>query len=144
MTDGTIQVLEAVDDPSVWLGWESGCAKLIKMTIRGIEDTINLKFNNLCTKHSFSLRMSIKIGEEEYVCNSEDVFFGHERSSSDTVLKKLHEALGIPEHQTAEMVYLLFYPYCERGWLNDRVEPLASRPPSPKPLPKRKCKTCGH
>lgn len=120
--DGTIQVLEVIESPP-YRGFKVGrpCKTIfkegldidIKIKIRGIEDPVELYYiwydsHRLCYQS-----MSIKIGEQKYVLD-EHRFIGGERDGYK-VLKRLHEALGIPKHQTAKMIKLLFWPYGDRN-----------------------------
>lgn len=144
MTDGTIKVLEAVDDEDAWLSDEEGLAKLIKMKIKGIDDTVYLNFVQHNGRHTFTLYLSIKIGDEKYEIGYGDCVYDHGKlvngklvDTSDTVLKQLHEALEIPKYETEEMFYLLFYPYCSIELLNKEIKALENKPPQP-PSPKKK------
>ena len=133
MTDGTIQVLEVTDLTNHWMCYEEGCPKLVKMQVRGIQDTIELKFVQHSGKYTTSLYMSIKIGEEKYA-HATGGYSHHGSIREDRVLQRLHEALGIPHHQTVEMLHLLFYPYCDVELLFDRVEPLLLLPKGSAPV----------
>ena len=133
MTDGTIQVLEVTDSEDHWMCYEEGCAKLVKMKVKGIQDILELEFVQHSSKHTYTLYMSIKIGEAKYAHARGDFTSTHGKPiREDRILEQLHEALGIPHHQTAEMLYLLFYPYCDFGSLEGDIKPLAGRPPAPK------------
>ena len=130
--DGTIEVLEVEDDTDAGLCYEEGTAKLVEMKIQGIEEIVNLKFARHGGKHGWHLNVSIKIGGKEYLyihvhCNRDRTYTAPDDSRTSEVLKQLHEVLGIPKHQTAQMIHLLFYPYCDFAWI-DEIEPVEEEP----------------
>ena len=107
LNEGTIEVLE-MDEPRAVAG-------SIKMKIKGIEETVNIEYIRTVDIEYIQdsvgdyvqLEFSIEIGGERYNYRESPENFGTDHSGTSKVLKQLHEVLGVPKHQTANMIYLL-------------------------------------
>ena len=107
--------MEVEDLPDDYLGYETGIAKLVKMKIKGIKETVNLKYNKYGGKHTRQFELRINIGEREYAYSDGDYQIYIDESRTSEVLKQLHEVLEIPKHQTVQMIYLLFCGMFSQG-----------------------------
>ena len=85
------------------------------MKIKGIKETVKLEFWQHGGKHTDQFDLRINIGEREYVYSYGDYQINIDESRTSEVLKQLHEVLGIPKHQTAQMIYLLFCGVFSQG-----------------------------
>ena len=133
LNEGTIEVLE-MDEPRAVAG-------SIKMKIKGLEETVNIEYIQDSVGDYVQLEFSIEIGEERYNYRMSPYGDSIDHSGTSKVLKQLHEVLGVPKHQTANMIYLLIYPYCDFRLIRE-IEAVEKEPGQP-PSPKKKCKHCG-
>lgn len=115
VADGTIQVLEVVDEFFI-LSFESGTENKIKMKVEGIEEVVYLCHSHYGGDRVYAREVSLKIGEKVHSYSWER-YDAHQYENS--VLETLHEALGIPKQDTGKMIRLLFYPYD----VHDEIEP---------------------
>lgn len=88
-------------------------ADIIKMKVEGIEEIVHLYHEQYTdNEYYYGRAFAIKIGKLHYDLD------GYCSEDREKVLKALHEALGIPKHQTVKMISLLFYPYSDDIYLN--------------------------
>lgn len=123
VTDGTIKLLEVLNTPEPTC---KDCSEIyIKMKIKGIEEMVYLNYCRHNTKYATTESKSIEIGNQKYVYAHgiyADLYC--DAKEGDKVLQRLHEVLEIPKHQTAKMIFLLFYPYCDFCHIKDKIKPL--------------------
>lgn len=103
--DETINIVEVLRDLSSNEFDEEGSAT-IKATVKGIEEVVELY---MCRRWRTCI-YKIKIGEQKY-CLGFPLGTDDTESSTDEVVEILRRALGIPTHQTTEMIVFLFLPY---------------------------------
>uniref|UniRef100_A0A1X7TDP3 Uncharacterized protein n=1 Tax=Amphimedon queenslandica TaxID=400682 RepID=A0A1X7TDP3_AMPQE len=120
MKDGTIQVLEVTDDPHRHHPFRhyNRISAEIEMKIKGIEGAVCLSYvkNRHTNKEIFTIKIYHTDDDDDGYYVRLDIKNQKGRDTADEyvskqILKQLHEALGIPECQKREMIYLLFYPY---------------------------------
>lgn len=110
VTDGTIQVLEVMED-GAWFCYEAGHAEKIKMKIVGIDEMVHLYHSQHGGKHTFTESISLEIGGKKFAYAWGDYPLDNDSVCPGNVLEALHQAMGIPKHHTEKMVNLLFFPY---------------------------------
>lgn len=118
-----IQVVDYQEDEGAWFCHEDGRAWKATLQIEGLQPLVYLTKNQHQSKHTFTETRTIKIEKEEYVYSSGD--HARDENYNVHVLRTLHQVLGIPKDQTAQMVHLLFLKDSWFPYIEDRICPLA-------------------
>lgn len=112
VSGGAVQLLDVLDDPVTGFDYIYTHSTKFRMRIQCIEDVVDLCYFSYGSKHEYTSVWVVEIGKQKYVYAEGVLARRYCGDGGCEVLARLHGALGIPEDQTAKMLWSLFSPTC--------------------------------